>query len=52
LAAADRELQLAAIACVGEDLPGPEDALAEREAVLAELLLGGETFGVRGEIAA
>jgi hypothetical protein len=33
-----------------EELPGPEDAFAEIEAVLAELLLGRESFGVRGEI--
>jgi hypothetical protein len=32
------------------DLSGPEDALAERETVLAELLLGGEPFGVRLEV--
>ena len=33
-----------------EDLEGPENALAERKARLAELLLGGEAFGVRGEV--
>ena len=36
---------------VSEDLPGPEDALAQLEAGLAELLLGGEPFGVRFEVA-
>jgi hypothetical protein len=36
---------------VSEDLPRPEDALAALEARLAELSLGGEPFGVGGEVA-
>jgi hypothetical protein len=35
-----------------EDLPGPEDALAQGQAVLAELLVRGEPFGVRLEVSA
>lgn len=31
-------------------LPGPEDALAQSETVLAELLLGGESLGVGLEV--
>jgi len=34
-----------------EDLPRPEHALAQRQAVLAELFLGGEPFGVRLKVA-
>ena len=48
--AANRALQLAAVARVEEDLPRPEDALAQLEPDLAELLLGGEPFGVRLEV--
>ena len=48
---ADRALELAAVMGVLVDLPGAEHALAELEAVLAELFLGGEAFGVRGEVA-
>ncbi len=51
LAATDRELQIGPIACVLEDLPGPEDTLAESESVLTELLPRRQAFGVRGEIA-
>jgi len=37
--------------CVLVDLPGPEDALAQPQAVLTELLLAGHAFGVRFEVA-
>ena len=37
---------LAPVLGVGEDLPLPEDALAQLEADLAELLLRGEPFGM------
>jgi hypothetical protein len=33
------------------DLPGPEDSLAKLKACLAELLLGGEPFGVSLKVA-
>ena len=48
---ANRVLQLAPLTRVSEDLPRPEDALAQLEADLAEVLLRGEPFGVRGEVA-
>ena len=48
---ADTALKLMAIVGVPEDLPCPEDALTEGKAGIAELLLGGEPFGVRGEVA-
>src|SRR5439155_25468307 len=48
---ADGAFQLAALVRVTEDLPGPEHALAQLEARLAELLLGDESFGVGGEVA-
>lgn len=51
LQGADRALELAPIAGVSEDLPGPEDALAEGKSVLTELLLGCQAFRVGGEIA-
>src|SRR6266699_418219 len=47
----NRALQLLAVTRVDEDLPCPEDALAQLEAGFAELLLGGEPFGVRLEVA-
>jgi hypothetical protein len=43
--------QLPPVVGVLEDLPGPEDALAQGEAVLAELPLGREAFGVGLEVA-
>jgi hypothetical protein len=43
--------ELAAVVGVLVDLPGPEDALAQAQAVLAELFLGGHAFGVRFEVA-
>ncbi|MDP8909659.1 MAG: hypothetical protein M3N47_11220 [Chloroflexota bacterium] len=48
-AGAARELGL--VAGVLVDLPGPEQLLADPEARLAEVFFGGETFGVRGEVA-
>ncbi len=46
---ADRALELCSLTGVLEGLPGPEDAFAESEAVLPELLLGREPFGMRLE---
>jgi len=51
LQAADRELQDSAVSGVLEDLPCPEHALAQQEALLAELFLCGKPFGVGGEVA-
>jgi hypothetical protein len=47
---ADRELKLAAVMGVLVDLQGPEHALADPLAVLAELFLAGHAFGVRFEV--
>src|SRR6266545_1218939 len=44
-------LELATVAGVLEDLPGPEELRADPEAVLGELALGAEPVGVRGEVA-
>jgi hypothetical protein len=48
---ADRELEPSAVMGVLVDLEGPEHALAQTLAVLTELFLGGEAFGVRFEVA-
>src|SRR5439155_17964990 len=48
---ADAELELAAVAGVLEDFPGPEQLLADAQARLAEGLLGCESVGVGLEVA-
>src|SRR3954447_23149727 len=48
---ADAALELAAVAGVLVDLPGPEELVAEPQAVLAELFLGAAALGVEGEVA-
>jgi hypothetical protein len=48
----DLAFELLAVLGVREDLPCPEQALADVQAELSELFLDGEAFGVRGEIPA
>src|SRR5207249_7565459 len=47
----DAALELVALAGVLEDLPGPEQLLADLQGGLAELLVGGQALGVRFEVA-
>jgi hypothetical protein len=44
-------LELGSVAGVLVDLPHPEQLLADPQPGFAEGLLGGEAFGVRGEVA-
>ena len=48
---ADAALELGSVAGVLKDLPGPEQLLADSQAGLAEILLGGEAVGVHREVA-
>ena len=47
----DSELELAAVVGVLVDLPGPEHALADREACVAELGFGAGSLGLGLEVA-
>lgn len=47
----DAPLELCALTGVLEDLPRPEDLVADPEAVLAELLVGAAALGMKGEVA-
>ncbi len=47
----DAALELRAVAGVLEDLPRPEQLVADSEAVLAELFVDAAAFGVEGEVA-
>jgi hypothetical protein len=48
---ADTPLELVALAGVLEDLPGPEQPLADSQAGFAKFLLDAAAFGVKGKVA-